>query len=211
MLLKWIICEVPENNREAFANTQQDWRKLKTVAGFLGQVGGWDSREQNQACILGFWADAQAYAAFMEREHDLIYGQSGQKGTYVASHVVQVEVLFDIDGTHQKMQSAINEAEVLRVADCKLKTGREEHFIEMQKSVWNPAMAKTGGMLAGAFGIVLNEVDRFLVTTFWRDEAAHQAYVKNPLPALQVKAKIREDLQNIEGRVVRLNSTWRVV
>ena len=208
MLIKWIVCEVPTDRRDAFSKAQRHWQRLETVAGFLGQTGGWDAKEPSRACVLGLWANAEAYARFMDHVHDPIFEESGQRETYVASRVARVEALFDITGIHSRMQAAVPDAKLLRVADCFLKPGRSEHFIEMQKTVWNPAMAESEGMLAGAFGTVQDEPDRYVVTTFWRDESAHQAYVENSLPGLQTRARIDQDLQRISGHLVRLDPDW---
>ena len=210
MLLKWIICEVPQDKQDAFSKAQQHWRALERVAGFRGQVGGWDSMEPNRACILGLWANAEAYVQFMEHVHDPIFEQSHQKETYVDSRITRANVLLDITGTHPKMDSAVSDAKLLRVADCLLKPRRNEHFIEMQETVWNPAMTATGDMLAGAFSAVENQADRYLVTTLWRNETAHKAYVANTLPNLQVRAGIKEDLLQISGHVVKLDNNWSV-
>jgi hypothetical protein len=37
MLIKWIMCNVPENKKVMFSQAQN-----KSLDGFLGQVGGWD-------------------------------------------------------------------------------------------------------------------------------------------------------------------------
>ncbi len=41
MLVKWIICEVPAERRDAFARAQSRWGALAALDGFLSQVGGW--------------------------------------------------------------------------------------------------------------------------------------------------------------------------
>ncbi|MFC0523391.1 YdbC family protein [Pontibacillus salicampi] len=82
MLIKWIVCTVPERNKEDFAQAQSQWKKLRYIDGFIGQIGGWSSQDKSQAGILTFWKDRDSYQFFMEHVHDKIFNQSGQGDTY---------------------------------------------------------------------------------------------------------------------------------
>lgn len=211
MLLKWIVCDVADEDREAFSLAQQSWAALRSVEGFLGQVGGWNFKEPCQACIVGLWADVGAYERFMREVHDRVFETSGQARTYRDIKVLLIDVLLDIAGSRPHFGPVLGEGELLRVADCVLNPGRAAHFLEMQTSVWNPAMAAAGGMLAGSFGSVQDEADHYLVCTLWQNAAVHQAYVDNVLPALQERAEIRLDLHRIAGHIVETEPSWRVM
>ncbi|EIJ82078.1 hypothetical protein PB1_04040 [Bacillus methanolicus PB1] len=51
MLIKWIMCNVPENKKEMFSQAQEQWAVLKSLDGFLGRVGGWDTNNTLKAGI----------------------------------------------------------------------------------------------------------------------------------------------------------------
>jgi len=210
MLLKWIVCQVSRNQRAAFSRAQRQWSALRSVGGFCGQVGGWNLKEAGQACILGLWADQKTYGHFMEQVHDGIVESSGQRRTYGAGSVLLIDALLDIEGTRPTLDAALADGGLLRVADCLLKPGRAAHFIEMQRTVWNPRMADAGGMLAGAFGLVQGQADHYLVFTLWKDEGVHRSYVERVLPTLQQRAKITDDLRQIRGYAVNVELGWRV-
>ncbi len=152
MLLKWICCDVMTQKRAAFSAAQEHWRRIAGLDGLIGQVGGWSIRRPNAAYILGIWTSDEPYEYFMRHEHNRVLLKSGQEGTYDASRVSLVDVMFEIPGTHPELWSAITGGRILRTADCSLRLGRRDHFIEEQLGLWNPAMAKTAGMLAGALG-----------------------------------------------------------
>ncbi|WP_079529233.1 YdbC family protein [Halobacillus hunanensis] len=82
MIIKWIVCKVPENKREEFSYAQTQWKSLRNIEGFLGQIGGWDSQMSSKAGILSFWKEFQSYRAFMENEHDKIFKRNQQANTY---------------------------------------------------------------------------------------------------------------------------------
>lgn len=211
MLLKWIVCDVADEDREAFSLAQESWAALRSVDGFLGQAGGWNLRAPGQACIVGLWADVGAYERFMREVHDRVFETSGQSRTYRAIQVLLIDVLLDIEGSGPSLGTVLGDGGLLRVADCVLNPGRAAHFLQMQTSVWNPAMATAGGMLAGTFGSVCGEVNHYLVCTLWQDFGVHQAYVDKVLPALQDRAEIRLDLCRITGHMVQVEPSWRVM
>lgn len=80
MLVKWILCQVPDSLRQDFDRAQRAWSALNQAPGFLGQLGGWARERTRQACILGLWTHPQAYERFMTELHDSL-ADAGQ-GTY---------------------------------------------------------------------------------------------------------------------------------
>jgi len=83
VLLKWIVCDVGEETRASFFAAQEHWGKLASAPGFLGQVGGWDTRTGDGACIISIWRDLPSYESFMGCLHDEIVAESGQIGDYL--------------------------------------------------------------------------------------------------------------------------------
>lgn len=79
MLFKWITCEVPLNQRQSFSEAQIKWEPIKKLKGFCFQLGGFKGDE---AHLFALWESVSAYEAFMANEHDRIYRETGQKGTY---------------------------------------------------------------------------------------------------------------------------------
>ena len=62
----------------------------------------------------------------------------------------------------------------MRVAHCRVREDRVEHFALMQEKVWNPAMAGSPGMLRGVFGEAPGS--EFLVLSMWQSAAEHGKY-----------------------------------
>ncbi|ASS74891.1 hypothetical protein CIG75_07780 [Tumebacillus algifaecis] len=93
MLVKWMICTVEPEQRDAFSQAQESWSQLHGVAGFCGQVGGWKVEEGDvTARIVGLWCDEAAYQTFMDEVHDLITEGSAQGKTYTSIQVRLEEI-----------------------------------------------------------------------------------------------------------------------
>ena len=210
MLLKLIVCHVPDANRARFSRGQNEWSALQGVEGFRGQVGGWNEKDPLEAVIVGLWRDEPAYARFMLEAHDLVFENNGQKGSYDASSVSLWDRLFDIPGSVTAMPPAIDGAGFARIAYCVVRRDRVEHFIEVQQRIWNPGMAGAGGMLAGAFSRSREDQRRFLVCTLWRSAVDHRAYVDDVFPYLPRRAEFERDCESLTGYVVPLLPTWTV-
>lgn len=72
MLVKWITCQVTEENRASFSKAQEQWKSLSSCEGFHGQMGGWNACNLTEACIVALWEDKQSYHTFMNGYHDTI-------------------------------------------------------------------------------------------------------------------------------------------
>jgi heme-degrading monooxygenase HmoA len=210
MLLKWIVCQVARPNRDRFSQAQEQWAAVAGLEGFVAQVGGWDLGAECQACIAALWRDAASYGAFMTGEHEAIVRRNGQARTYDASTTALFEVLWEIPGWSPSLLSALGSGAIMRTADCVLRPGRQDHFLQVQQSLWAPAMDETEGMLGGVFGRSRGAGSRYLVATLWQDRAAHESYVENRLLDLRAQASVERDLERIEGRVIALERLWRV-
>ncbi|WTD39734.1 YdbC family protein (plasmid) [Streptomyces sp. NBC_01643] len=208
MWIKWISCEVPVATRERFSGAQRAWSTISDQPGLIGQVGGWDPAT-DRAHLLGLWTGAEAYKCFMRDRHDAVTARNRQDDSYTAIEIATGEVLIEMAGDSANLCHALEHATLLRVADCSLLPGREEHFIDVQRRIWAPGMAAAGGMLAGAF--IRLEPRRYLVTTLWSDAAAHQHYSTQHLPALRSRAAPENDLQSITGHALPLEADWRVL
>ena len=186
------------------------WGDLRYVPGFLGQLGGWNVQDPSEACILAFWENEEMYKEFMEKHHDPIYEKTNQRGTFDGIKVTACRSIADIPGLYDHMLLSLPEASLLRVTDQTLFTGHRERFLAKQQEIWNPGMKQSGGLLAGELGEALHDPNRILVATLWESEAAHQTYCDETLPLLHEKAHIEEDIEQVTGRVVRLEPSWLV-
>lgn len=209
MLIKWIVCNVPEEKREAFSQAQQQWSVLRNVPGFVAQFGGWNAADPVEACIVGLWEDRDSYTVFMEKFHDGIYASAGQKETFDRIDVTVMEEIVPVGHFEALRTGGWMEAELIRVADCRVQPGKAEHFLRMQQEVWNPAMEQTDGMLGGVFAGDMSE-RRFLTFTWWRNGELHEAYVKNHVANLREQAQLDQDIERIVGYKVRCEPRWRV-
>ena len=115
------------------------------------------------------------------------------------------QVAVDLAEVLLAMGGGTGEARLLRVADCRLKPGREQHFCRVQREIWAPGMA-AAGMLRGWLG----KCDqRFLVFSLWPSRQLHQAYQQGPFTALRAAAEAPLDLESVEGSQVDLEASWR--
>ncbi|MEE9430030.1 MAG: YdbC family protein [Melioribacteraceae bacterium] len=211
MYLKWIVCEVENEFKSAFSEAQEKWFETKKTKGFMGQIGGWNLQYPTEACILSFWEDKNSLNYFMENIHYEIFNNNKQEKTYKSIYVNYFNLKFNMPGSEIDFARRIKTATFLRIADCKVKPEKVNHFEEVQKSIWLPGMRKTKGMLGGEFSISEKEMSRYLVSTFWDSEKNHAQYVKNNLSILQNKSDVENDLLNITGKQILLENSWRVI
>ncbi|MCB2156100.1 YdbC family protein [bacterium] len=208
MLIKWIHCEVSSEQRDAFDRAQQQWSSLADCDGFILQVGGWNLRAKNEACVIGLWRDEASYSAFMRDIHDSITTISHQEKTYDSCRTERFDVQLRMDGTSHNLSEGISNAEVLRIARCKLRPGREERFTEVQESIWIPGM-RGAGMSCGLFGKHKSDPSpTCIVISAWETEQVHAAYVDGPFRDLRRRASIEDDVSELSGALVKLLSEW---
>jgi heme-degrading monooxygenase HmoA len=211
MLVKWIVCAVAEAMKNQFSLAQEQWGVIAGLEGFLGQVGGWALATTPQPCLLALWRDLESYGAFMTGRHETITRHNAQASTYDAITTSLFDVVLEMPGRSSGLRQALGSCGILRTADCTVRAGREDHFVEVQCSLWAPAMGQTEGMLGGVFGRSRAPDNRYLITTLWTDRAAHEAYVASVLPRLRSRALVEQDLTKLEGRVVALERRWQVL
>ncbi|MEV6348692.1 DUF4937 domain-containing protein [Actinoplanes sp. NPDC051851] len=192
MLIKWVTCDVVD--RAAFGRGQLEWAALRGLPGFLGQCGGWG---RQRAHVFGFWADEGAYRAFMEGAHDHL--AKAQSGTFGAIDVRLFDSVLDLGR---------GDGELIRLAHCHVREGRQEHFVRAQREVWNPGMTASPGMTGGAFG---RHGDReFLVLSHWRSTADHRAYIRDRFMELRGRSGAATDLAEITGDLIDVVPEWTV-
>lgn len=211
MFIKWIICEVKAKNKEAFSRAQEQWVATASAEGFIAQAGGWNLKNNSEACIIAFWKSEDHLKLFMKELHDTIFHSNEQEGTYESIHVVHYETQLTMEGSANSLVEAVRNARFLRVADCKVKSGKVTHFEKVQEEIWIPAMRNSKGMLGGKFSRSVLDQNRYLVTTFWNTLENHAYYSKNILPGCRQKSEVEDDTDSVSGKLVELEPSWKVI
>lgn len=201
MLVKWIRCTVVD--RRGFERGQRKWAGLLGEPGFRGQGGGWSRRRPDVAHVFGFWESRAFYDSFMARAHDRL--AAGQSGTYKDIEAKLFDHRFDVK---TGFEPRFTDADVVRVAHCKVHEERVEHFALMQEKVWNPAMVSSPGMLRGVFAEAPGH--EFLVLSMWQSTAEHGKYRAERVERLSLRAQTETDLAALSGDVVQLDADWTV-
>jgi hypothetical protein len=201
VLVKWIRCTVVD--RRGFERGQRKWAGLLGEPGFRGQGGGWSRIRPNVAHIFAFWETRAFYDSFMARSHDRL--ASGQTGTYKDLQAKLFDHRFDVK---TGFQPRFTESDVVRVAHCRVREDRAEHFSLMQEKVWNPAMAGSPGMVRGVFGEAPG--NEFLVMSMWLAAAEHGKYRAERVERLLLRAQTQTDVVALAGDVVALEPSWTV-
>lgn len=153
--------------------------------------------------MFGFWESRAFYDSFMARSHDRL--ASGQSGTYKDSQAKLFDHRFDVK---TGFEPRFTDADVVRVAHCRVREHRIEHFALMQEKVWNPAMAGSPGMVRGLFGEAPG--NEFLVMSMWQSAAEHGKYRTERVERLLLRAQTEADVSALAGDVVELEPSWTV-
>ncbi|RIH61007.1 DUF4937 domain-containing protein [Streptomyces sp. SHP22-7] len=133
MLVKWIRCTVVD--RRGFERGSESGRGFpgSRVSGGRGRLEPWPARCGARVRLL----ESRAfYDSFMARSHDRL--ASAQAGTFKDAQVRLFDYRFDVK---TGFEPRFTDADLLRVALCRVHEERAEHYVLMQEKVWNPAMA----------------------------------------------------------------------
>ncbi len=201
VLVKWTRCTVVD--RRGFERGQRKWAGLLGEPGFRGQGGGWSRLRPGVAHAFSFWESRPFYDSFMARSHDRL--AAAQSGTYKDPQVKLFDHRFDVK---TGFEPRFTDADVVRVANSRIREDRVEHYALMQEKVWNPAMAGSPGMLRGLFGEAPG--NEFLVLSMWRSAAEHGKYRTERVERLALRAQIAVDVVALTGDVVDLEAAWTV-
>ncbi|MDP9952622.1 MULTISPECIES: YdbC family protein [Streptomyces] len=201
MLVKWIRCSVVD--RRGFERGQREWAGLVGEPGFRGQSGGWSRTRPGVAHIFAFWDNRVFYDSFMARGHDRM--AAGQSDMFRDMRVTLFERSFDVKTGFEPHFAG---ADVARVAHSRVHEERAEHFVLMQRQVWNPAMAGSPGMLRGVFAQAPGS--EFLTLSLWQSNAERGKYRAAGAERLAARAQTETDVIELTGDVVDLEPSWTV-
>ena len=155
------------------------------------------------AHVFAFWENRVFYDSFMARGHDRL--AASQSGMYRDMQVKLFEYRFDVK---TGFEPHFTDADVVRVAHSRVHEDRVEHFALMQRTVWNPAMAGSPGMLRGMFGEAPGQ--EFLVLSMWQSSAERGKYRPQGVERLSDRAQTETDVAELTGDVVDLQPPWTV-
>ncbi|MEJ2196298.1 MAG: DUF4937 domain-containing protein [Ignavibacteriaceae bacterium] len=186
MYIKWINCNVSLHLKDKFSLAQEKWLRTKSAKGFVAQTGGWNSKDETEACIISFWENKYALQNFMTNFHDQIFIENNQDQFYSSIAVDHFNSNLTLEG-------------------------EVEHFEQMQKEIWQPGMKNAKGMLIGYCSKSTNNTNAYLITTFWDSQENHQKYVDNILHGLIEKADVINDLETIAGKQLFLVDSWKIL
>ncbi|WP_458354121.1 YdbC family protein [Peribacillus frigoritolerans] len=203
--MKWIKCQVNEENKHSFSKAQEGWGELRHCAGFMCQIGGWNRNEPNQAGILSVWKDLHCYESFMQHQHAEIFGKSDQGSTYKNISVDIFESISNIGTTD--ITDFVDKVKLIRVAEYSVGNVKRARFEQVLKDAGNRGMIP--GMLSGAFGKRQN--GRYLAASLWENEDSHQRYADNEWPALINESGVKDSIQRISVSLIELHPMWAVI
>uniref|UniRef100_UPI002810C7F6 DUF4937 domain-containing protein n=1 Tax=Streptomyces alfalfae TaxID=1642299 RepID=UPI002810C7F6 len=164
---------------------------------------GWSRGRPGVAHVFAFWESRAFYDSFMARSHDRLAAAQG--GTYTGVRAKLFDHRFDVK---TGFEPRFTDADVVRVAHCRVHEERVEHFALMQQKIWNPAMAGSPGMLRGLFGAAPGH--EFLVLSMWQSAAERGKYRVERVERLSLRAQTEADVAALAGDVVDLEPSWTV-
>ncbi|MEO7097479.1 MAG: DUF4937 domain-containing protein [Polyangiales bacterium] len=154
--------------RAAFLASQQRWLEASIASG--GLVDAWGAEAQGEARAVFTWRDDQALQHFMEVAHDRALAETEKVGRHAVLYLDEVESL-----------GPRGAATYVAESFAWLKEGGTEPWLESQRA-WSSALAAAPGFLGGD---VRRGRRTFVVTSFWKDEAAHRRYLDEVVPRLR--------------------------
>lgn len=172
-------------------------------AGLQGTGRGFSRARPGVAHVFTFWESRTFYDSFMARSHDRL--AATQSGTFKDQQVKLFDYRFDVK---TGFEPRFTDADLVRVAHCRVHEERAEHFALMQEKVWNPAMAGSPGMIRGLFGEAPGP--EFLILSMWQSAAEHGKYRAERVERLALRTQIEADVASLTGDLVDLEPGWTV-
>jgi len=212
MWFKWIVCNVEEQQREAFSSAQEQWSTMAGQPGQLGQFGGWDVAQRDCGGILSLWENQKTLEEFMAPGglHDQIYANNQQSELMSGCKVSLFHEFFPMPGAFPSLRAAARKAQWLRVAYCRVADPQYLNFLEAQRKIWSPGMRAAPGMLGGSFAG--DGTDGFLIASLWSSKENHDHYCTDILPDLRLKVLEMDGFaDSVVGYSIELEPRWNIV
>ncbi|WP_163529499.1 YdbC family protein [Halobacillus ihumii] len=205
MIIKWIVCNVPESKKEEFSYAQSRWKSLSYIKGFLGQIGGWDSQMSSKAGILSFWKDFKSYRAFMENDHDKIFETIRQANTYRNISVEIFSKTVTLSGAD--IIDSLKRATFARVATYTVPITMTGHVEEMQEKL------EEGLSYQDVFASVSSKdkENKCLLASFGRSRDSYQKHVDHTFSLLRRQPNSSKESLEIAETLLELEEDWLII
>lgn len=207
MLLKLIRCEVASEHRDAFADGQGAWAATAQSPGFVHQGGGW---AEEDAWIVSWWRDWDAYAQFRAQVHDHLAARSGQSLT---SQETEVSYWATIAEEHvdRRGSADLQPAPALwQVEQLELAHGCLPEFREFLTWRWRAALAGAPGLHEAWLCRHRKRPGSFLIWSSW-DQGQRAISLASLLhPGYRVPQRRLQLLRSHEVARIPLEEAWQV-
>jgi heme-degrading monooxygenase HmoA len=155
-------------DRDAWLKSQRTWLELSAESG--GLRGAWAATARTDARMVFDWESEDALRKFMEQSHERALGEAGTVGK---AAVLYLEPIVELGPR--------NDATFVGESIAWVKEGGVDVWMESQRT-WNEAMRRSDGFVGGS---IARGRRIYVVTSFWRDAAAHKKFVDEIVPDLR--------------------------
>ncbi len=172
---------IDDARREAWRSSQRVWLERSIASG--GLLCAYGAEAAGHARAVFVWQDEAAVRTFMERSHDAAMAAAGTIGRSAVLYLDPISVLRAADATEAPPIPRDGVGYVGETVAWVREEG-DAIWLESQRA-WNAALERADGCVGG---FVARGRRTFVVTSFWRDEAAHQRYERDVVPGLRDRA-----------------------
>ncbi|SNZ15567.1 protein of unknown function [Terribacillus aidingensis] len=193
MLLKRISCQVGTGKKDIFSLGQAAWSQLNTIPGFVGQIGGWDTKDKHIAHLISLWKDTESYQYFMHNVHDEIYENSPQAPFIQNIEVETYAISIPLPDAYEETADYLAKSSCIRMERSQFNKLQRGDFTQM-RIPWMLSAGKVGKVL---FGESYKEESIFLTVTGWDSLEDEEWYQANKFPG-SFKAEVNMDAEQTE-------------
>jgi len=169
--------------REAWERSQRIWLERSIASGGLRAAYA-AALPSGEARAVFVWANEEALRVFMEESHDRALEAAGSVGRYAVLYLDPIEILAPANATNV-LPSPSGNARYMGETISWVKDDGEKEWLESQRA-WSEALVATDGFTGG---FVARGRRAFVVTSFWRDAAAHERYEREIVPDLRSRTR----------------------
>ncbi len=191
MLIKWIICIVEDHKKQAFSYAQEKWSETEKSNGFIAQVGGWDLKNKNEACIISLWESRKSLNNFMTNTHDTIFNRIKQDKTYTTIEVKYFDSANSISDNYELLKEEIKDSKYLRIETLKVSKDEIEDF---KKAEINHSTAIPGKEISKS----TTNKEEYIISTFCNNVENNIIHINN-------------NFNQISKRNILLVDLWRII
>jgi heme-degrading monooxygenase HmoA len=211
MYVKWIVCDIKKNFERDFSLAQEQWIATQEAVGFIGQVGGWDSESKKTACIISFWENENSLKLFMENTHDKIFFNNNQSEYYTSINVDHFNSLWEMKGNSNAFIDVLNKIKLLRIEDYIVIQEKSKHFEMVRENSCFSELKKAKGMFGCKILKAVNDVSRYLVSSFWDSIESYDNYLEQKISLHEVTTDAQDDINQVFIRQIILVDSWKII